>query len=139
MIKNIKSALLYVLIVACGIGVGRLAMQVPKWLTPAYVEGNFANYFPDATTKVVVYGTQTCPFCMQTRAYLKDHHIAFADIDITQPGKGMADYDSFHVHSVPLILIGNRRIIGFDKPVIEAALSNAQLHAASQTTPSRQR
>lgn len=135
MIKNIKSLLIYACILAIGIGAGRVALQVPKWLTPAYVEGDFKNYYPDAGTKVVIYGTQTCPFCMQARTYFKQQHIAFADIDVEQPGKGMTDFGSFGVHSVPLILIGNRRITGFNKPVVEAALTKAALLATSEAAP----
>ncbi len=121
-VKKIKTVAIYAAILALGLGVGRVASKVPQWLTPAYVEGNFQAYYPDAATKVVLYGTKTCPYCQQTRAYLDQHHIPFADIDVGHAGKGQQDYRSFGETAVPVILIGNRRITGFKLPVIEAAL-----------------
>lgn len=127
-IKNIKTVVVYAAILALGLGVGRVASRVPQWLAPAYVEGDFQAYYPDASTKVVLYGTKTCPFCQQTRAYLSAHHIPYADVDVGQAGKGQQDYRSFGETAVPVVLIGNRRITGFKLPVIEAAL--AQLKPA---------
>ena len=121
-VKKIKTVLVYAAILALGLGVGRVASKVPQWLTPPYVEGDFQAYYPDAATKVVLYGTKTCPFCQQTRAYLSAHQIPYADVDISLGGKGQQDYRSFGETSVPVILIGNRRITGFKQPVIDAAL-----------------
>ncbi|RFP12349.1 glutaredoxin family protein [Duganella sp. BJB488] len=128
-LKKIKTGLAYAAILALGLGVGRVASKVPQWLAPSYVEGNYQAYYPDASTRVVVYGTKSCPYCAQTRAYLNGHHIPYADIDINQGGKGQQDYQSFGETSVPVILIGNRRITGYKVPVIEAAL--AQLKPAA--------
>ncbi|WP_332854302.1 glutaredoxin family protein [Duganella sp. S19_KUP01_CR8] len=121
-IKRIKTVLIYAAILGLGLGVGRVASKVPQWLTPAYVEGDFQAYYPDPATKVVLYGTKTCPYCQQTRAYLNEHHIPFADVDVSHTGKGQQDYRSFGETAVPVILIGNRRITGFKQSVIEAAL-----------------
>lgn len=127
-VKKIKTGLAYAAILALGLGVGRVASKVPQWLAPSYVEGNYQAYYPDASTKVVVYGTKSCPYCAQTRAYLSGHHIPYADIDVSEGGKGQQDYKSFGETSVPVILIGNRRITGYKVPAIEAAL--AQLKPA---------
>lgn len=127
--KHIKNILLYAAILALGLAVGRLGSKVPQWLKADYVEGNYQAFYPDPATRVVVYGTKTCPYCQKTREYLSGHHIRYADIDIAAPGKGQQDYRSFGQNNVPLILIGNRRITGFDQSVIEAAL--AQLKPAS--------
>lgn len=121
-IKKIRTVLIYAAILGLGLAVGRVASKVPQWLTPAYVEGDFQSFYPDAATKVVLYGTKTCPYCQQTRAYLNDHHIPFADIDVNHAGKGQQDYRSFGESAVPVILIGNRRITGFKQSAIEAAL-----------------
>jgi len=119
---KIKTGLAYAAILALGLGVGHVATKVPQWLAPPYVEGNFQSYFPDASTKVVVYGTKSCPFCQRTRSYLSAHGIPYADIDINHAGKGQQDYESFGEKAVPVILIGNRRITGFKQQAIEAAL-----------------
>ena len=127
--KHIKNIVLYAAILALGLAVGRLGAKVPQWLKADYVEGNYQSFYPDAATRVVVYGTKTCPYCQKTREYLSAHHIPYADIDVNTPGKGQLDYRSFGQNNVPLILIGNRRITGFNQAVIETAL--AQLKPAS--------
>lgn len=121
-VKKIKTILVYAAILGLGLGIGRLATKVPQWLAPAYVEGNFQSYYPDASTKVVLYGTKTCPYCQLTRDYLSEHNIPYVDVDVSHTGKGQQDYRSFGETAVPVILIGNRRITGFKLPVIEAAL-----------------
>lgn len=121
-IKKIKAILVYAAILGLGLGIGRVATKVPQWLTPAYVEGNFQSYYPDTSTKVVLYGTKTCPYCQQTRDYLSERNIPYADVDVSHAGKGQQDYRSFGETAVPVILIGNRRITGFKQSVIEAAL-----------------
>ncbi|SHN37898.1 Glutaredoxin [Duganella sacchari] len=121
--KRIKTILTYGAILALGLAIGRLGMQAPQWFKSDYVEGNYQAYYPDATTKVVLYGTKTCPFCQKAREYLAQHNIAYADIDVNQPGQGQADYRGLGEKAVPVLLIGNRRITGFKQPVIEAALA----------------
>ncbi|WP_202413913.1 glutaredoxin family protein [Duganella sp. CY15W] len=121
--RHIKTVLSYGVILVLGLAIGRLGMQAPQWFKAEYVEGNYQAYYPDAATKVVLYGTKTCPFCQQTRDYLAQHNIPYADIDVTQPGKGQEDYRSLGEKAVPVILIGSRRITGFKQPVIEAALA----------------
>ncbi|HLB50874.1 MAG TPA: glutaredoxin family protein [Patescibacteria group bacterium] len=33
---------------------------------------------------VTVYSTPTCPYCTMAKDYLKEHNIAYADIDVSQ-------------------------------------------------------
>lgn len=123
--KKLKSLLIYSLILALGLGAGYMVPRMAKWLTPAYTEGNFAAYFPDAKTNVVVYGTETCPFCAQARAYLRERNIPFADIDVAKSAKGKQDFSELKGDKVPLILVGGRRLVGFNKAALEAALAKA--------------
>jgi mycoredoxin len=121
--KKLKEISSYVVILAAGLGCGAVAMKVPEWLKPQYQEGNYAAYFPNAQTKVVVYGTTTCQFCKLTRDYLQEQKIVFADYDINSNEKALKELKELGGLKVPVILIGDRRIDGFDREVIADALA----------------
>jgi len=120
--KAVKAIVVYGLILACGLGAGYALPKVTRWLTPNYSEGNFAAYYPNPATRVVVYGTATCPYCAKARAYLSERKVPFGDFDVAQSDKGRHDFAELGTKNVPVILIGNRKLVGFDKNAIDAAL-----------------
>lgn len=126
LMKATKNLLVYALILAAGLALGRYVPQVVRAVTPKYSEGDFTAYYPDARTHVIVYGTATCPYCIKTRAYLTEHHIAFADIDVDKSEKGKRDFAQLGGKGVPLILIGNRQMTGFNQGAIDAALDKVK-------------
>jgi glutaredoxin len=127
--KTAKNLVLYALILASGLAIGHYVPEAVRMFKPKYSEGNFTAYYPDARTQVVVYGTETCPFCAKTRAYLKERNVAFGDFDVDKSDKGKRDFGELGGKSVPVILIGNRKLVGFDQKAIDAAL--AQLKTTS--------
>ncbi|MBJ7310210.1 glutaredoxin family protein [Rugamonas sp. CCM 8940] len=122
LIKKLKQTVSYLLVLGAGLGAGYVAVHAPQWLKSPYTEGNYAAYFPDAKTRVVVYGTKHCPFCAKTRDYLRGQNIAFADFDIDDSSKAREEFKRLDGEGVPVILIGNRRIAGFNQAAIEDAL-----------------
>jgi mycoredoxin len=120
--KTARNLLIYGLILAAGLAAGRYVPQVVRMVMPKYSEGNFAAYYPDAKTRVVVYGTETCPYCAKARAYLKSRQVAFADFDVAKSDKGKQDFAKLGGKAVPVILIGDRQLVGFDQGAIDAAL-----------------
>lgn len=123
--KHLKTVFSYLLIIAAGIAIGTLAPRVPQWLKGDYTEGNYAAYFPNPATRVVMYGTETCPYCAKARDYLRERGIAFADYDVQKSPAAREAFGKLGGKGVPLILIGNRRIDGFMAPVYDDALKNA--------------
>ncbi len=120
--KQIKSLLMYAGILAAGLGIGMGVPRLIQAAKPAYTVGNNSAYFPDAQTKVVLYGTPSCPHCATARAYLKEHQIAFTDFDLKSDEKAVRDFKQLGGTGVPLLLVGERRITGFNQSVLEAAL-----------------
>ena len=123
--KHLKTVFSYLLIIAAGVAIGTLAPRVPQWLKGDYTEGNYAAYFPNPSTKVVMYGTSTCPYCAKARDYLRERGIAFADYDVQKSQAAKEAFSKLGGKGVPLILIGNRRIDGFMPPVYDDALKHA--------------
>ena len=73
---------------------------------------------------VIVYSTQTCPWCHKAKDFLKEKGIAFKDVDVG------ADREAAHEMmeksgqmGVPVLDIDGKIIVGFDREELEKALS----------------
>jgi mycoredoxin len=127
--KYLRLVLTYGCILGLGLTFGHFAPQFYQSLKPQYVEGDFRSFY-DGSTEVAVYGTPTCPYCAKARAFLRDRHIQFSDFDITNNAKARQSFANLGSQSVPVILVGRRRINGFNAPAITAALEVAGQHTS---------
>ena len=126
--KYLKSAATYGVILAAGLAIGWAVPRVYEQLKPTYSEGDYSAYYTGTGTNVVVYGTPTCPYCAKTREYLQERQIQFTYFDVTTNDKARRDFARLNSRSVPVILVGRRRIDGFKTAAIEAALEAAGHH-----------
>lgn len=124
-LKYLKLSVTYVAILAAGLAIGWGAPRAYQWLKPAYSEGDYSAYYAGTATNIAVYGTPTCQYCAKTRAFLSKHHIQFADFDVTKDDKARRDYASLDSKTVPVILVGRRRINGFNEAALKDALEAA--------------
>ena len=122
--KKIKTIAMYGLILAAGLGSGYGLSLLPGLFKPTYTEGNYAAYFPNAQAKVVLYGTDWCGYCAKTRAYFKENKIEFVDLDIEKSPAAKKAHAELGGGGVPVVLIGNRKITGYDTGAFQAALKN---------------
>lgn len=119
---RVKTATGYLLILAVGLGAGFVLAKLPKFLERPYKQGEYSAYFPDARTKVVLYGTSTCPYCLKARDYLRGKNIAYADFNVDESEQARKEFTSLKGTGVPVILIGDRLITGFKPAVIDDAI-----------------
>lgn len=79
----------------------------------------------EQSVKVVVFSTPTCSHCNNLKRYLKEKNIKFKDIDISRDIAAAKDMQTKTNGNtgVPVILINNRPIIGFDKNKINSLLN----------------
>ena len=74
--------------------------------------------------KVIIFTTPTCSFCTTAKRYFREHKIRFRDIDVSRDQKSAMDMQRKTGQTgVPVILINNRPIVGFDKPKINRLLN----------------
>ncbi len=72
---------------------------------------------------VKVYSTPTCPFCIQTKRFLKDNNVEFEDIDVSKDHeKAQEMMDKTGQMGVPVLDVNGKIIIGFDRDAISSAL-----------------
>jgi glutaredoxin 3 len=70
-----------------------------------------------------MYTTPTCSYCRQAKAYLNQNRVRYTEIDVSRDQRASADMVRRTGQSaVPVILIDNRPIVGFDKRRIDRML-----------------
>lgn len=74
---------------------------------------------------IKIYSTPTCPYCLQAKKYLEEKKLIYTDIDVSQDPQAAQKMQEISGQlGVPVILIDNQVIIGFDKEKIEKILSS---------------
>ncbi len=78
---------------------------------------------PQRQPKVIIFTTPTCSFCRAAKRYFQEKKIKFKEIDVTKDERAARDMMRRTGQTgVPVILINNRPIVGFDKPKINQML-----------------
>jgi len=73
--------------------------------------------------KVIMFSTPTCTYCNQAKRYFRENKIRFRDVDVSRDTRAAADLQRRTGQTgVPVIMINNRSIVGFDKPKINQML-----------------
>ncbi len=65
---------------------------------------------------VVMYSAVWCGVCKCARQFFKANNIPFSEYDVETSAKGKKDFARLKGRGVPVILIGKKRMNGFDKP-----------------------
>ena len=76
-------------------------------------------------SKVTVYSTPTCPWCIKAKDFLKENNVEFEDKDTSTDDQAREEMvEKSGQMGVPVIVIeGNDPIIGFDAEAIKKALN----------------
>lgn len=73
--------------------------------------------------RVIIFSTPTCSFCTKAKRYLRDKGVRYKDIDVSRDLKAAADMErKTGQRGVPVILVDNRPVVGFDVPKINRLL-----------------
>lgn len=74
--------------------------------------------------KVIVFSTPTCTFCNQVKRYFREKNIKFTDVDVSRDQSAARDMmRRTGQMGVPVILIDNKPVIGFDRNKINQMLN----------------
>ena len=74
--------------------------------------------------KVIVFSTPTCSFCNQAKHYFREKNIRFTDVDVSKDQSAARDMmRRTGQMGVPVILINNKAIVGFDRSKINQMLN----------------
>ena len=75
-------------------------------------------------SKVTVYSTPTCPWCKKVKEYLSEKKVNFIEVNVAEDDKAREEMvQKSGQMGVPVIIIGEEIIIGFDHKKIDKALN----------------
>jgi len=75
---------------------------------------------------VTIYSTPSCHFCHMAKEFFKSKDVAYTEYDVASDiEKRKEMIEKSGQMGVPVIIIGDKIIIGFDKPEISNALGFA--------------
>ena len=74
--------------------------------------------------KITVYSQPACSACKELKEYLKKKGVEFEEMDITTNKEALNEMLKVHkVRVTPLIVMGDRKLIGFDPVAIDKLLA----------------
>ena len=74
-------------------------------------------------TKVIVYTTPTCPWCIKVKGFLKSNKVAYTEKNVAEDKKVAEEaVKKSGQRGVPIIDIDGTIITGFDEPALKKAL-----------------
>ncbi len=69
-----------------------------------------------AAKRIVLYSAAKCPHCSRAKAFLQREGIAFREMDVGKSPRARKALERLGARSVPVLLIGDARLDGFDEP-----------------------
>ncbi len=74
--------------------------------------------------KVIIFTTPTCSYCNIAKRYFREKSVRFTDVDVSRDQRAAADMQRRTGQTgVPVIMINNRSVVGFDKSKINRMLN----------------
>ena len=74
---------------------------------------------PEKKSKIRIFSTPSCPYCVTLKEFFKHHDIEFEDIDVSKDEKAAKEMiQKSGQMGVPVVEIDKEIIVGFDKPKI---------------------
>lgn len=77
---------------------------------------------------VVIYTTPTCGYCYMAKEFLSQRGVPFVEKDVSRdPAAAQEMVRRSGQRGVPVIVVGDRVIVGFNRPLLEEALGQMRL------------
>jgi len=87
--------------------------------------------------KVVMYTTSRCGYCKKAKAYFVKNKIPHVTYDVEKSSIGKRDYKALRGTSVPIILVGKKRMNGFTVSRFDS-LYKEQMQIEAETANNKQ-
>jgi glutaredoxin-like YruB-family protein len=73
--------------------------------------------------RVILFTTPSCSYCRTAKSYLRQRGIQFKDVDVSRDAAAARDMvRRSRQQGVPVIDIGGKIVVGFDRPKIDKLL-----------------
>ena len=85
-------------------------------------EQAIAAAVPGAGKKIVMYTTPTCGACKVAKGYMAKKGVQYQEVDLSRSQEAQAEFARLGGRGVPLILVGDQRMEGFNPRAFDAML-----------------
>lgn len=73
--------------------------------------------------QVTIYTTPTCGYCKQAKAFFQEHDISYSEKDVSEDQAAQQEMiEKSGQRGVPVMVIGDEIIVGFDQPKVAEML-----------------
>ncbi|NCO11338.1 NrdH-redoxin [Candidatus Pacearchaeota archaeon CG_4_9_14_0_2_um_filter_39_13] len=74
--------------------------------------------------KIIIYGTDSCPWCHKAREFMKEHKVKFTDKNVGEDQKAAQEMiKKSGQQGVPVIDVDGEIIVGFDEDRLKSLLN----------------
>lgn len=73
--------------------------------------------------KAIVYTSTYCPYCTQVKNYLTEQNVEYEERNVDKDEKYAEELWNTGVRSVPVTVIGESKIVGFNRTQLEKAIA----------------
>jgi len=73
-------------------------------------------------TRVIIFTSSSCPWCNRVKQYLREKRFRFREVNVERDAEGARELRRRNIMGVPVVLINNHPIVGFDKAKIDKLL-----------------
>ncbi len=76
-----------------------------------------------AENKVEIFSTPFCAYCKMAKEYFKQHNVPYTEYDVSKDvARQQEMLAKTHQYGVPVIIINDKIVLGFDRPKIDKLL-----------------
>ena len=72
--------------------------------------------------RIIILTGASCPWCNRVKEYLREKRFRFREVNVEKDSEGARELQRRNIMGVPVVLINNRPIVGFDKAKIDKLL-----------------
>lgn len=73
--------------------------------------------------RVTIFTTPTCPYCVYAKRYMSEHGVRYTEVDVSKDRAGLRRMVTMTgQYGVPVILVGERAMVGWNPAEFEALL-----------------
>ena len=72
--------------------------------------------------RITIFTGSSCPWCSRVKQCLKEKSFRFREVNVESDWDGARELQRRHIMGVPVVLIGNHPVVGFDKAKIDKLL-----------------
>lgn len=73
---------------------------------------------------ITMFSTAWCPHCKRAKAYFAQKGVRYREVDIEATDEGRREFARYGGQGVPLIIVGERRMRGFDAAAMDRLLAS---------------